>query len=147
MPRLAANLSMLYGEVDFLDNRVDPATGTIRLRAVLPNPDGVFTPGLFARVQLQGGDERAAILIDDEAVLTDQDRKYVYVLDAQDRALRKDVVLGGVSEGLRIVSSGLSPQDKIIVGGVQKVFMSGMPVKPKFVAMGVSRSGSKVAVR
>ena len=135
------------GEVDFLDNRVDPATGTIRLRAVLPNPDGVFTPGLFARVQLQGGDERAAILIDDEAVLTDQDRKYVYVLDAQDRALRKDVVLGGVSEGLRIVSSGLSPQDKIIVGGVQKVFMSGMPVKPKFVAMGVSRSGSKVAVR
>src|SRR5690606_329238 len=63
------------GTVDFVDNRVDPATGTIRARAVLPNPDRVFTPGLFARVQVQGSGEFKAMLIDDKAVLTDQDRK------------------------------------------------------------------------
>jgi multidrug efflux system membrane fusion protein len=123
------------GTVDFIDNQVDPRTGTLRARAVLRNPDRLFTPGLFARVQLQGGGARQALLVDDKAVLTDQDRKYVYVLGKGNTAQRKDVVLGRSVDGLRVVTSGLSAGDKVIVRGVQKVFFPGMPVAPKQVAM------------
>lgn len=123
------------GSVDFIDNQVDPRTGTLRARAVLRNPDRLFTPGLFARVQLQGGGARQALLVDDKAVLTDQDRKYVYVLGEGNTAQRKDVVLGRSVDGLRVVASGLSAGDKVIVQGVQKVFFPGMPVAPKQVAM------------
>lgn len=123
------------GTVDFIDNQVDPRTGTLRARAVLRNPDRLFTPGLFARVQLQGGGARQALLVDDKAVLTDQDRKYVYVLGKGNTAQRKDVVLGRSVDGLRVVTSGLSAGDKVIVRGVQKVFFPGMPVVPKQVAM------------
>ena len=133
------------GTVDFVDNRVDPATGTIRARAVLRNPDGVFTPGLFARVQLEGSGRFDALLVDDKAVLTDQDRKYVYVLGKDNTAQRKDVVLGRVIVGLRVVESGLSPGDAVIVSGLQKVFMPGMPVAPKKVAMPSAHSGERVA--
>lgn len=123
------------GTVDFVDNHVDPATGTIRARAVLPNPDGVFTPGLFARVQLEGSGAFDALLIDDQAVLTDQDRKYVYVLGEDDTAQRRDVVLGPAIDGLRVVRQGLEPGDRVIVNGLQKVFFPGMPVSPEMVAM------------
>jgi len=133
------------GTVDFVDNRVDPATGTIRARAVLRNPDGVFTPGLFARVQLEGSGQFDALLVDDKAVLTDQDRKYVYVLGEDNTAQRKDVVLGRVIDGLRVVESGLSPADTVIVSGLQKVFMPGMPVAPKKVAMQPAQPGERVA--
>ena len=124
------------GKVDFVDNRVDPATGTIRLRAVLPNADRSLTPGLFARVQVEGSGEFDAMLVDDKAVLTDQDRKYVYVLGPDNTAVRKDVELGRMIEGLRVVESGLEPTDRVIVHGVQKVFMPGMPVAPETIAMG-----------
>ncbi len=135
------------GVVDFVDNRVDPATGTIRARAVLRNPDGLFTPGLFARVQLEGGAKSAALLVDDKAVLTDQDRKYVYVLGEGNTAERRDVVLGRTVDGLRVVESGLSPGDQVIVSGVQKVFMPGMPVAPKQVAMEAPQdAGERVAL-
>jgi multidrug efflux system membrane fusion protein len=123
------------GTLDFIDNRVDPATGTIRARAVLRNPDGLFTPGLFARVQLEDARETTALLVDDKAVLTDQDRKYVYVLGEDNTAQRRDVELGRVIDGLRVVHSGLSTEDRVIVSGVQRVFMPGMPVAPREVAM------------
>ncbi len=124
------------GVVDFLDNQVDPATGTIRARALLDNADRVFTPGLFARVRVLGSGEFKAMLIDDKAVLTDQDRKYVYVVDGKGQAQRKDVQLGRTADGLRIVETGLAAGDKVIVSGVQKVFFPGMPVKAKTVVMG-----------
>ncbi len=133
------------GSVDFTDNRVDPATGTIRARAVLRNPDRLFTPGLYARVQLEGGKQAPAMLIDDKAVLTDQDRKYVYVLGPKNVAVRKDIVIGRTADGLRVVESGLAPNDKVIVGGVQKVFFPGMPVVPKTVAMDAAPAEPKVA--
>jgi len=123
------------GVVDFLDNAVDPTTGTIRARAVLANADRAFTPGLFARVQLEGAAEKPAMLVDEKAVLTDQDRKYVYVLGDKNAAMRKDVVLGSSFDGLRAVT-GLDATDKVIVNGVQKVFFPGMTVAPKLVAMG-----------
>ena len=133
------------GTVDFIDNQVDPRTGTIRARAVLPNPDRTFTPGLFARVQLQGSAEFDALLIDDKAVLTDQDRKYVYVLGPKDTAVRKDIVTGRMVNGLRVVESGLDAKDKVIVHGVQKVFFPGMPVSPKTIAMGAPPPSVQVA--
>lgn len=124
------------GEVDFIDNRVDPTTGTIRARAVLDNSDRRFTPGLFARVRMLGGNTRSALLIDDKAVLTDQDRKFVYVLGDDRSAQRRDVSLGRMHEGLRIIESGLEAGDRVIVHGVQKVFFPGMPVDPQTIAMG-----------
>ena len=133
---LASDTGYPYtGTVNFVSNQVDPATGTISARAVVPNPDRVFTPGLYARVQLQGSGEFPAILIDDKAVMTDQDRKYVYVLGLENKAMRKDITLGGVIDGLRIIKSGLEPNDKIIVAGLQKILFPGAPVKPNEVPM------------
>src|SRR5260221_11707439 len=123
------------GTVNFINNQVDPATGTINLRAVVPNRNRVFTPGLFARVQLEGSPAFTAQLIDDKAVMTDQDRKYVYVVGPENRATRKDIVLGGLIDGLRAVRSGLDAHDKVIVGGLQKIFAPKTPVKPNLVVM------------
>ncbi|MBA8884553.1 efflux RND transporter periplasmic adaptor subunit [Dokdonella fugitiva] len=123
------------GTVEFVDNRVDPATGTIHARAVLPNPDRALTPGLFARVQLEGSAEFKAMLVDDKAILTDQDRKYVYVLGPDNKAMRKDIVAGRVIDGLRVVDSGLEAEDSVIIRGMQKIFFPGMPVQPKTIAM------------
>ncbi len=123
------------GKVDFLDNQVTRSTGTIRVRALLDNADRAFTPGLFARVQLLGSGQFNAMLIDEKAVLTDQDRKYVYVVDDKNTAQRRDIVLGRGAEGLRIVQQGLKAGDRVIIDGVQKVFMPGMPVQAKAVAM------------
>jgi multidrug efflux system membrane fusion protein len=124
------------GTVDFVDNQVDPRTGTIRARAVVPNADRSLTPGLFARVQLAGGQRQAGLLIDEKAVLTDQDRKYVYVLGPGNVAVRKDVVLGRPVGDLRVVEQGLERNDVVIVHGVQKVFFAGMPVAPQEIPMG-----------
>ena len=110
------------GKIDFIDNRVDAATGTIRLRAVVPNPDQRLTPGLFARVRLGEGTSVKAFVLDDKAILTDQDRKYVYVLGAGDTVERRDVKLGRVVEGQRVVAEGLKAGDRVIVNGLQKVY-------------------------
>ena len=118
------------GVVDFLDNQVNPLTGTIRARAILPNGNRVFTPGLFARVQLLGSKRHNAMLIDEKAIMTDQDRKFVYVVDGENKAVRKDVVLGRMAEDGRIVESGLAANDRVIVAGMQKVFAPGMVVQP-----------------
>lgn len=126
------------GKVDFLDNQLTPSTGTIRMRALLDNAQRQFTPGLFARVRLPGSAEFNAMLIDDKAVLTDQDRKYVYVVDKDGKAQRRDITPGRLAAGLRIVQQGLNPGDKVIVDGLQKVFMPGMPVNAKTVAMNAS---------
>ncbi|MGL3103435.1 efflux RND transporter periplasmic adaptor subunit [Enterobacter asburiae] len=123
------------GKVDFLDNQLTPSTGTIRMRALLDNAQRQFTPGLFARVRLPGSAEFKATLIDDKAVLTDQDRKYVYIVDKEGKAQRRDITPGRLADGLRIVRQGLNLGDKVIVEGLQKVFMPGMPVNAKTVAM------------
>lgn len=123
------------GYVDFTDNQLNSGTGTIRMRAVLDNGERRFTPGLFARVQMPGSPQFNATLINDRAILTDQDRKYVYVVDKEGKAQRRDVVVGRQYAGLRIVQKGLVSGDKVIIDGVQKVFMPGMPVDAKPVAM------------
>ncbi|HEX6261167.1 MAG TPA: efflux RND transporter periplasmic adaptor subunit, partial [Woeseiaceae bacterium] len=111
---LASDTGYPYeGEMDFVDNQVNSDTGTIRARAVLPNPDRIFTPGLFARVQLAGSDTFRATLIDDKAILTDQDRKYVYVVGDDGSAQRRDVRLGRMIDGLRVIEAGLGPHDRV----------------------------------
>ena len=124
-----------HGKLDLVDNQVDTRTGTVRGRAVFENRDQRLLPGLFARVRLFANDRFRAFLIDDKALLTDQDRKYVYVVDDKGRAQRKDVTLGRSLDGLRIVQAGLDPGDRVIVEGVQKVFAAGMPVHAQEVAM------------
>ncbi len=123
------------GEMDFVDNQIDPATGTIQGRALIPNPDGYLIPGLFARVRLLGSGEYEAVLIHEAAVMTDQDRKYVYVVGADNAAVRRDVVLGREVEGLRVVDSGLEGGERIVVNGVRKIFFSGAPVLATMVPM------------
>jgi multidrug efflux system membrane fusion protein len=135
------------GAVDFIDNRIDPTTGTIHARAVMPNADRALTPGLFARVQIEGSAEFKALLVDDKAVLTDQDRKYVYVLGPENKAVRKDIVTGRIIDGLRVVDSGLDAQDAVIVRGMQKIFFPGMPVQPKTIAMEEAAPGVPVAMK
>ncbi len=135
------------GRVVFIDNALDPATGTIRVRAELANPDGLYTPGLFARVQLLGAEPRQALQVHPQAVLTDQDRRYVYVAGsvtpppemgggpAYTGAIRKDVVLGPSVDGLVVVESGLSASDQVVVNGMRKIFFPGAPVAPVEVPM------------
>ncbi len=123
------------GKMVFVDNALDPATGTIRARAELANPDGVFTPGLFARVRLLGSGERQALLIHPQSVLNDQDRKFVYVVGKGDTAMRKDIVLGPEIDGLLTVESGLAAGDRVVVNGMRKIFFPGAPLTPVNVPM------------
>ncbi|WP_426703279.1 efflux RND transporter periplasmic adaptor subunit [Rhodanobacter sp. Col0626] len=123
------------GRLEFFDNRIDPATGTIHARAVLHSPDHRLTPGLYAHVQFAGLNSSEAFLIDDKAVLIDQDRKYVYVLAAGDKAERREVKLGPINHGLRVIEAGLTTKDYVIVDGLERVFYPGAPVKPTVVAM------------
>ena len=123
------------GKVDFVDNQLNPQTGTIRARAVLDNKDGVYTPGMFARVQLLGSSEYSAILIDDRAVNTDQNQKYVFVLGANNQVEYRRIKLGRVIDGLRIVREGLKAGEVIVVNGAQRVH-PGITVTPQTVTMG-----------
>lgn len=123
------------GEMVFVDNQLNAGTGTIRAKAQLKNTDGVFTPGLFARVRLLGSGEQVVMLIHEMAVSTDQDRKFVYVLGEKNATVRKDVVLGEAVDGLRVVRKGLTPKDIVVVNGVRKIFYPGAPVEPITVPM------------
>jgi multidrug efflux system membrane fusion protein len=126
------------GRLEFVDNRLDPQTGAVRLRALLKNADRSLSPGLYARVQVEGGghaDARStAILIDERAVGTDQSRKFVVVVGADGKAEFRPVRLGGSNDGLRVVQSGLKPGEKIVVNGLQRV-RPGAPLAPQLVAM------------
>jgi len=123
------------GVMVFVDNEVDPQTGTIRTRARLDNHDRAFTPGLFARVKLLGGKTYDALLINDSAIGTDQTVKYVLVVGADNKVEYRPVKLGPIIDGLRVVREGLKPNETIVVNGLQRV-RPGSPVTPQHVAMG-----------
>ena len=123
------------GRIDFLDNEVNPSTGTIRARVILPNPEHLLTPGLYARVQLESTSTVQALLVDDKAILTDQNQQYVYVVGPGNVAQRKDVVTGGMADGLRLIRSGLASGDRVVVSGLQQIYFPGAPITPKDVAM------------
>ena len=108
-------------QVDFIDNQVDAATGTIRARAALANPDGRYTPGLFARVRLVGGEDHDSVLIEDRAVGTDLSKKFVLTLAKDNHIEYRLVELGPEINGLRVVTQGLAPNELIVVNGLQHV--------------------------
>jgi multidrug efflux system membrane fusion protein len=120
--------------LDFIDNQVDPDHGTIRARAVLDNPDGRFTPGLFARVELVSPQRYSAALVDDRAIGTDLGRKFVFVLDADNVVQYRAIETGREVEGLRVVKHGLDDGDVVIVNGLQRV-RPGVAVTATRVAM------------
>ena len=124
------------GRMDFVDNQLNVRTGTIRARAILDNKDRLFTPGLFARVQLLGASERDAVLIEERAIGTDQTQNFVLVLGADNKVEYRPVQLGRGLKGLRIVNKGLNPGDTIVVNGLQRV-RPGMQVAPKRTTMGL----------
>lgn len=119
--------------IDFIDNQLNTDTGTLRFRATLPNPDYSLRPGLFARVHLQQQRQYPAIVIDEKAILVDQDRRYVYVVTTDNTAIRRDITLGSRFQEKRIISAGLTTGEQLVVSGVQKIFYSGMPVAPNVI--------------
>jgi RND family efflux transporter MFP subunit len=117
------------GTMDFVDNRVDQATGTIRGRALVPNPDGFLTPGQFGRLQLLGSGEFDALLVPDSAILSDQSRRFVWVLGSDDMPEQRIVEPGNLERGLRVVRAGLQRDDRVVIDGMQRV-RSGARVTP-----------------
>jgi multidrug efflux system membrane fusion protein len=127
------------GRLSFVDNQVSSSTGTIRLRATFANKNLALTPGLFARIRLQGGEARTGCLARDEAVITDLNQKYVFVLDKNNTLVYRPVKLGPITDGLRVVRDGLHEGDTIVVSGLQRV-RPGAIVTPKKVSMAVQAS-------
>ena len=122
------------GRIDFVDNQVDPATGTMRVRAVLQNEERVFAPGFFVRVKLAFGDPKPTALVTERAIGTDQGRKYVLVVNDKNVVEYRQVELGPLADGLRAITSGLAPGDWVIVNGIQRA-RPGITVTPQRVAM------------
>ncbi len=122
------------GFVDFVDNRLDPKTGTIRVRAVFANKDRQLTPGLFARLRFVGSGSYKAVLVTDRAIGTDQNQKFVLVVGADKVLQYRPVKLGALVDGLRVIKDGVQPGEAIVVNGMQRV-RPGMPVNPQMVAM------------
>jgi membrane fusion protein, multidrug efflux system len=129
------------GVVNFIDNQVNPTTGTIRARGVFSNKDLSLTPGLFARLKLAGGETIRGCQIDDAAVGTDLNQKFVLVVDANNAVAYRPVTLGPMVNGLRVVRDGLHEGDVVVVNGLQRV-RPGMNVTPKQVPMGRAQLSS-----
>jgi len=134
------------GVMVFVDNALDPTTGTIRSRALLDNHERQFTPGLFARIKLLGSAQHDAVLVNDSAIGTDQTVRYVLVVDKSNNKVEyRPVQLGPVVDGLRVVQSGLSPGETIVVNGLQRV-RPGAQIEPQRVSMGERRRGEDAAL-
>ena len=132
------------GRIHSVDNRLDTTSGTIRVRAIFDNPDGRLVPGLYARIRLGSDTPREAVLIDDRAVGTDQDKRFVLVVGDGNRTAYREVRLGKLQDGLRVVEDGLKPGERIVVNGLQRV-RPGDPVTPHPVAMEGSAPVAAVA--
>lgn len=116
------------GRVDFLSNAADRGTGTVRIRAVVNNPDGQLTPGLFAKVKLETGAPQARVLVSDQSIGTDQGRRYVLVVGKGDKTEYRPVELGPMADGLRVIEQGLQPGERIVVKGLVR---PGMQISPQ----------------
>jgi RND family efflux transporter MFP subunit len=127
------------GRMDFVDNVIDRSSGTIRGRAVFSNPDGVFTPGMFARIRVPGSPSYNALLVPDGAIGTEQTRKYVLTVGADDVVAMKYVTLGQVFNGQRVIKSGLGEDDRVIVNGLMRA-RTGQKVSPRLEPKPVAES-------
>ena len=122
------------GRIDFVDNKIDVTTGTIRLRAAFDDKDNILTPGLFVRIMLRVDEPRPTVLVKETAVATDLNSKYVLVVDGYNMVHYRPVQTGARYGALRVITSGLEPNEQIVVSGLQRVF-PGMPVAPETVEM------------
>lgn len=125
------------GTINFVDNQVNPRTGTLRLRGVFPNKDEALSPGYFGRVRVPLGFPHQALLVSDRALDTDQGQKIVYVVDGDSKVVARPVRLGALHNGLREIIDGLNPGERVIVNGLQQL-RPGIAVEPKLVDMPVS---------
>ncbi|MBE2284037.1 MAG: efflux RND transporter periplasmic adaptor subunit [Prosthecobacter sp.] len=139
--RIPAEMALIHeegwphkGEIDFVDNQLNPATGTIHARCVFPNGDQLMSPGFFARVRIPGSGEYDGLLIRDSAVGDDQGSSYVWVLDAEDKAVYLPIKPGPLLDGMRVVRSGLKADDRVVVLGLMSV-RNGVKVKASTVEM------------
>ncbi len=124
----------ILGHLQLIDNQVDARSGTVRVRAVFDNADGALLPGQFARLRMGEAKADAALLINERAVGTDQNKKFVMVVGADDKVEYREVTLGANVDGLRIVTSGLKPKERVVVNGLQRV-RPGSLVAPQAVSM------------
>ncbi len=129
--------------VDFIDNHVETGSGTVKVRAVIPNHDGRLTPGLFARVRIPRGGERNSLLVADRAVATDQEHRFVWVVDGDQKLQYRAVTLGPISDGLRVIRTGLTPTDQVLVRGLQRA-RAGVAVIAELVPMRATDAAAKV---
>lgn len=118
------------GRMDFLDNRIDENTGTLRGRAIFDNPQQIFQPGLFARIRIAGSGEYRATMLPDEAIATDQSNRFVFVVDDEGMVSQKTVVLGPLIDGFRVIRSGIELTDWVITKGIQRA-RPGIKVSPQ----------------
>lgn len=120
------------GKIDFADNQLDQQTGTLRLRATIPNEQGFLTSGVFGRLRVPSSPEYEALLLPDEAVMSDQTRKVVMTVGPEDKVVPKVVELGQLNGGMRVIKKGLTVEDKVIVNGLMRA-RPGSQVKPEMV--------------
>ncbi len=136
------------GTINFVDNQVNPKTGTLRVRGVFPNKDQSLSPGFFARIRLPVGPLHRALLVSDRALDNDQGQKVLYVVNDKNEVVSRPVRLGALHDGLREITDGLKPGERVIVNGLQQV-RPGVTVEPKLVDMpvnaGVRGQGSGVS--
>ncbi|MFG1417877.1 efflux RND transporter periplasmic adaptor subunit [Xanthobacter sp. V0B-10] len=121
------------GKMDFLNNVIDRETGTIRGRAVFANPNGLFRPGMFARLRLNSSDPHEVVVVPDSAIGTEQVKKFVYVVGADNKVAQRFVTLGSLAGDQRVILDGLTPQDKVVVNGLMRV-RPGVVVNPQVAA-------------
>jgi multidrug efflux pump subunit AcrA (membrane-fusion protein) len=114
-----------HGQLDFEDNRIDPSTGTLRVRAVFSNADRLLSPGLFVRIRIPVGDPYRALLVPEGALGTDQGQRFVYVVNDKNEVTYRRVTVGKLHEGLRVISAGLEPNERVVVTGLQRVIPGG----------------------
>ena len=132
------------GYVKSIDNRLDTGSGTIRVRAVFDNATGDLTPGLYAKVRSGGSASQTSVLVDDRAIGTDQDKKYVMVIDSENKASYRVVTIGPMVNGLRVVRSGLKKDERIVINGLQRV-RPNATVAPVAATMKVTHDASEFA--
>jgi len=123
------------GHVASFDNKVNNTSGTVRVRAIFDNADGALVTGLFARIKIGNPESKKSILITERAIGTDQNKKFVLVVNGENKTENRSVKLGGIADGMRVVEEGLKPGEKIIVNGLQRVMMPNQPVTPEIVTM------------
>ncbi len=118
------------GRLDFVDASIDERAGTVAARAVVPNPDGFLRPGMMGHLRLAASPAYRAMLVPDTAIVTDAVRRVVYVVDRENKVAVRPVVLGPLAGGLRVIRSGLAPNERIVIDGIQRA-MPGQPVQPR----------------